>query len=128
MHKSSCYQVRARIELERHWYMTAWPNYCIECGGWSGFWSSYDPSPAGVSLGAGSIQDFETCGRCYDKELCPRCGHYLAYVSDMQHGPDQDGDYTVCTSCGWRDDQEIEGIAEHDECECWELDYDTRYL
>ncbi len=129
MHKPSCYQVRARIELERRWYMTAWPNYCIECGGAGCYWISDDPSPSGVSLSSGHYDYFESCESCIDRGICPRCGEKVTWINEGSCRGTNDIEYYECHHCGWTNHNAvIAGISEHDECECWELDYDTRYL
>lgn len=122
MHKPSCYQVRARIELERHLYMTAWPNYCIECGGAGGKWYQDDPSPAGVSLPGGSYTEFWPCESCVMDVQCPRCGENVAWIDGGSDFGSEDIEYFECRHCGWTDhDTLIKGIAEHDECECCEI-------
>jgi len=53
-----------------HWmkqhaeYRKQWPNRCKTCIGWGGATSSYDPSPAGVALSSGSMQEFDPCPDC----------------------------------------------------------------
>lgn len=51
-----------------------WPNYCRMCDGAGQQEYSFDPSPAGVSLSAGSMTDVEVCEGCTNKGVCPRCG------------------------------------------------------
>ena len=114
MHKPSCYQVRARIELERHWYMKAWPNYCAECGGVGGKWY-------GVSLSSGSYTYFGPCETCVINARCPRCGEKVTWIDEGSGRGCDDIEYYECNHCGWTDhDTVIEGISEHDECECWD--------
>jgi hypothetical protein len=54
-------------------YRAAWPRACGTCHGWGYFTSTYDPSPAGVSLSAGYMTDVDTCRACLDENTCPRC-------------------------------------------------------
>jgi hypothetical protein len=75
-HIEACIRALARQEA----YDLQWPARCGECFGAGGGWSSFDPSPTGsrapASLGAGSMQDFDTCA-CVDTGNCPRCGKVL---------------------------------------------------
>lgn len=87
----------------------AWPNHCKTCHGWGGFYSTYDPSPSGVSLGPGTMDDFDTCPDCSDRDLCPRCGVSLPH------------DFVAsCKACGWTTD--TPGRPEPAECTCWTFD------
>jgi hypothetical protein len=77
-----------RIEAEAAEYEKQWPNHCRTCGGWGEHRHSFDPSPDGVSLGAGSMEDAVPCPDCAEKGLCPRCMHIVE--------PDE----IFCPSCG----------------------------
>lgn len=76
-----------------------WPNACQSCGGWGGHGYSYDPSPAGVSLAPGSMQDFDPCEEpgCVSEGFCARCGQptlsEIPGVFEEGQGP--------CKDCGW---------------------------
>ena len=70
-------------------YKSDWPNHCTVCRGWSGIFSSYDPSPAGVALSPGNMMDFDSCEECYDKRVCCRCAAPLGEKDDEK-----------CPSCG----------------------------
>lgn len=100
-------------------YEDKWPNYCKHCDGWGGFWSQYDPSPPGISLGAGYIMDFDTCEHCTDKGICPRCGKKdtTNALMDMTY---EDLEYK-CPHCGWKadtDDEDSWGLPESPVCCC----------
>jgi hypothetical protein len=61
IHDEACLQAFAEYEHKKSEYESRWPNYCRNCNGDGGFYSTYDPSPAGVSLGSGFMVDFDTC-------------------------------------------------------------------
>lgn len=108
-HTKECNTAFAAHEKAVSEYEAKWPNYCRKCKGWSGFWSSYDPSPSGVALAPGSMLDFDTCPECWDKGKCARCsGHVDTDAWD-------EGD--VCPGCGFifgGDD----GLPAEPECWC----------
>lgn len=72
-HTDECEAANARLRAEREAWEKRWPNYCRECEGFGGRTYSYDPSPAGVSLSSGTMQDFDPCEACGEHDLCPRC-------------------------------------------------------
>ncbi len=90
-HSPECVAATERAQAARVAWAARWPNHCEACGGWGGATSYYDPSPAGVSLSAGFLQDFDPCAECSDKGRCGRCG---GPVTD--DGP--------CPACGWNCD------------------------
>ena len=67
------------------------PHACVSCGGSGAVYSTYDPSPSGVSLGAGWFMDVDPCPDCLDQDKCPRCGSKMA---------DEDS----CSACDWTTD------------------------
>lgn len=108
-HSKACAGAIAEREEARRQWAAAYPNHCRACGGWGGTWSSYDPSPAGVSLAAGSLADFDTCADCSDKGRCGRCGADGLLDNET-------GDVVACPVCGWNDD---DGMPSEAECVCW---------
>ncbi len=86
-------------------YEEAWPNYCYECNGYGYHVDYYDPSPAGVSLGSGTLMETHPCGHCIERDYnrpewtprCPRCAGGI--VTD----PDYADDPITCYNCGFRD-------------------------
>jgi hypothetical protein len=91
--------------IERAAYIKENPNYCKNCEGWGGFASTYDPSPPGVSLGSGSMQDWDACPECTDAGICPRCG--APYDIDLD----------TCLECDWT--SMSPGLPPEGECLCW---------
>lgn len=61
----------------------------------------YDPSPAGVSLGGGWMEDADPCPDCIEQGLCPRCGRKCSFE------PAGDNDTLSCPHCEW-DSQQAE--------------------
>lgn len=96
----------AQEERQASWKMT-WPNYCKTCNGNGGTAYSYDPSPAGVSLSAGSMEDFDPCEVCASQGICPRCGK--PGLTNEARGDAETG-AGPCMFCGW--DYAIGGIPE----------------
>ena len=109
-HTEQCEEDRVRIEKVREEYVKQWPNYCRRCNGWGGFGSTYDPSPAGVSLGSGSMEDFDPCPDCGEKNLCSRCGWGVDFSNAIE----------TCPHCGAKFMGAI-GIPRH-ECYCYEIE------
>jgi len=97
-------------------YFADWPDHCKRCGGWGGFHSTCDPSPAGVTLGHGTMEDFDTCPDCTEKGLCTRCmvGR-LIFVDDPAGG-----ETGLCRICGATD--LTPGCPEPPECYCWTME------
>ena len=115
-HTTNCREFNEKIDEERRAYEERWPNYCRECGGGGVLCESYDPSPAGVSLSAGSMEFCDPCSGdegtfynrhvkrhlyrppsrpCVEQGYCPRC----AAPALIEHkGYDND----ACSNCGWR--------------------------
>lgn len=114
-HKPGCMELQKAGDREL--YRNAWPHHCTYCEGWGGFWGSYDPSPAGVSLSSGSMMELEPCEHCVVHGRCPRCGvqepDAVPYGEEFEH----------CPHCDWRWDHS-EGMPEHDICPC---DYEEEF-
>jgi hypothetical protein len=116
-HTSKC-----KAEVEDRWIeMDEWverhPDYCRKCKGWGGFESQYDPSPIGVSLGIGSMTDFELCEDCVEQGICPHCGFKFAPDVDIY-----DFDNMSCPKCGWTEDSEgMVYSSDFYECSCIEI-------
>lgn len=110
-HTQACIDIQTMISTRRFAYAQRWPNHCTDCEGWGGHTSSYDPSPAGVSLGGGSFTEFNPCETCYCNGLCPRCG---GPMTDGQELFDED---TPCPSCGFKEGDA--GMEQQSNCGCW---------
>lgn len=114
-------QEQAAIEQAVKDYKIKWPKYCTDCGGWGGAISYDDPSPAGIGLGAGSMQDFDPCDTCLGTGTCPQCGELSADMVDEGYY-----DRFICSSCGWDDGDNMDGMPDYavfpPECDCWEDD------
>ena len=97
-------------------YMGAWPTHCADCGGWGLHTETYDPSPAGVSLGAGTVTDIALCLKCLEEETCPRCCEEAPWIDGV-------GSH-CCTRCGFVEG-ETEGlppVPQLAECDCWSIE------
>ena len=115
-HSPECTKAFEEAEKARAEYRQKWPNFCKNCSGWGGSYSTYDPSPAGVSLGSGFMYDYEPCGDCLEKGICPRCGKESKRMKKaMEEGTD---DFT-CEHCGWSEEEKTEGMPEEPECWCY---------
>lgn len=119
-HTPECRDAIDQRNLEIATYVTDWPDYCRRCQGWGGSHSTYDPSPAGVALGPGTMDDFDTCPDCIDKGLCPRCGESLSTGASMVAILDAPP-LLRCPACKWTD-EETPGCPEPAECLCWVQD------
>jgi len=105
-HTEQCTANARRHNIYVARFLTKHPDHCKHCMGWGGKASTYDPSPAGVSLGAGSFSDFDPCEHCAGK--CPICADPL------------DDDEEYCTNCDTTRGQD--GLSSGPECLCWESD------
>lgn len=114
-HSKECKDILSKFLKEDAEYVIQWPNHCKTCGGWGIFYTDYDPSPAGISLSAGYMTDFDPCNDCVENDTCPRCGRLL---------PD-DFDYDdfdePCPHCEFTFDGKTDGRAEAPQCFCYQL-------
>lgn len=97
------------------------PNYCRNCQGMGGFAGSYDPSPAGVSLSPGSMQEFDYCQECTEKGICPECGKQM-------FDPDTSdwSEMLVCPHCNWKEETAAGMPQGHQEyCPCQEAEMEA---
>ena len=113
-HTEGCLEYMSKAENMIKEYMEKWPNHCKYCGGWGGSYSTYDPSPSGVSLGSGYMIDIDPCPECCEKGNCPRCGEHIL-------DPVETEDWENCPHCGF-DWESPEGMPPDPECVCWHLD------
>lgn len=111
-HDSDCWGLLEKSRMARQEWARKWPNHCQKCGGWGGFWSHYDPSPSGVGLSPGYMEQFDPCV-CWEEGHCPRCGEPCAMGSDHKDGKTIE----VC-ECSW-DTAKPDGIPGEGECVCW---------
>ena len=88
------------------------PGYCRACRGHGGSWYRYDPSPRGVSLSPGYMEDFSECTECIEKGKCPWCG------GKLDEKALENGDLICASKCGWVNDTETLGLPEEPECWC----------
>lgn len=124
-HKPTCstvvYAEQDKALLQAHaaahnTYMKTWPSHCSHCRGRGVFFDTYDPSPAGVSLAAGTMTDVCACHVCLENDLCPRCGGPAPFNEARE--------LSSCLSCGFAE-LETEGLPEPPqlaECDCWSLE------
>lgn len=94
VHTEACVQQLAAARQAMSAWVAAWPNHCDACEGQGGRSWSYDPSPAGVALSAGSFLEVEPCSECAEKGLCARCGERMPENVSEEGLP--------CPACGWR--------------------------
>lgn len=109
-HKEHCDKSFDLYEALRADYEQSYPNYCKKCNGWGGSYSKYDPSPSGIALSPGYMEEFDLCPHCLEQSICPRCGNSNIFM-------DEDNNYkNTCGSCGF-----VEGESEGRpiEPECW---------
>lgn len=96
-HVPECINAHKEIAQAIKEYELRWPKHCRNCNG-AGLFVSYDnPSPAGISLSAGNMENIEPCEQCTEVGLCPRCGTY-----GLADGQDErDVGEGPCANCGW---------------------------
>lgn len=98
---SCCEKLSAELKIKQLDWEQQWPLYCKTCNGSGGTWTSYDPSPSGISLSAGTMQDFEMCPACEQSgmewgddglliQACPRCSLMMPVESQEP-----------CPNCHW---------------------------
>ena len=68
-HSEACRTDRARLAA----WEARWPAACRACDAAGVITLRYDPSPAGVSLGSGWMEDSEACRCTSERNVCPRC-------------------------------------------------------
>jgi len=111
-HTKECERESKKYEFIEAYYKQQWPGYCTHCRGWGAFITNFDPSPAGVSLGSGTMQDVDMCPHCLERNRCPRCGEFNIAWSDETFETD------TCHHCGWSMEHP-DGLPEPPECMCW---------
>lgn len=112
-HTPECLKQMEKAEILQEVFIHQHPNHCPMCYGWGGTHSTYDPSPAGVSLGAGVMHDFDPCPYCYEKGLCPHCRE------PFDEGWEEWNE-VQCGNCGWNE-VHSDGMPPNPECICWHL-------
>ena len=117
-HTESCKKFRLAYDQRKLNYEAHWGNsYCKTCHGWGYTSYTFDPSPAGVSLGSGFMVETEPCSICSELGICPRCGKSTL--------DEEDGN---CHSCGWQYEAVgSEGLDPEPECECEYIWEEKRY-
>jgi hypothetical protein len=113
-HSEYCNDAQASYKKEAEAFKKKHPNYCESCNGWGVSFSTYDPSPSGVSLSQGSMIDCDTCPSCVDENLCPLC------MTPTTPLFGHDGNLNVCSTCNWSEEDEThEGLSDEPECHCY---------
>lgn len=110
IHTAECLAFQERVNKAHDEYEAQWPNHCRHCNGWGGFAQyNYPREP----------DDFESCGDCIDKGICPRCGQQAWSDEDLFNN-----DVLVCPHCGWKDGNLDSGCPEGFDgmCDCGLLD------
>jgi hypothetical protein len=110
-HTEQCSKALEGSTAAREAYRQQWPRHCTTCEGWGILSESYDPSPAGVSLGSGFMRSEEPCACCYENGICPRCGG--EFTQDLLEAE------TPCPHCGFHEG--TPGMPPPHECDCWEV-------
>jgi hypothetical protein len=126
-HTAQCLAAQARHEQARADFERLYPQACknSKCLATGLLWSSYDPSPVGISLSPGVMWDAEPCPDCLGKEVCPRCGKPVVEAeATAPNGNHWSVWLCMDGGCGWRDDAQYGGTGdvrrpEAPECECW---------
>lgn len=123
-HTFKCLQTRLTWSMKVIAYLVKWPYFCRTCKGWGGHVERWDPSPAGVSLSAGTLEEFEPCQDCADQFKCPRCGErsFFENIDDVEVSID-DFHNAKCHNCGWT--VKDGGLIEDPECICG---FDHKFL
>ena len=109
-HSKECLERTAKVMILIAEWTAKWPDYCTKCDGRGEFVYSFDPSPAGVSLSPGTLEDVEPCGQCTEQGICARCGE-AGLNPETGEGP--------CSHCGWNYDDCLPHMPE---CFCWAAD------
>ena len=110
-HTKECKRLNKQARKQTIAYDNQYPNHCHTCNGYGGFWSRYDPSPSGVSLSSGSMEEFDVCPDCVKKGKCPRCGQVLV--------PKENGDIPdTCSHCQFDFNKPIGRPQDYVGCDC----------
>lgn len=124
-HNYNCWLRRNEWEEQVAIYDNEWPDHCKACDGAGKFEDTYDPSPAGVSLGSGTITDVAICDECVQDfpMRCPRCGGTWVY-GDADNYDDIVDDIVSnekpCSRCGWNWAKTPgDWRPQEPECFCW---------
>jgi hypothetical protein len=122
-HKESCIAHWLTTLRLQEAYDSKWQHHCRKCHGLGGFLYSYDPSPAGVSLSPGYMQDFDTCSDCVEQGKCPRCGKLIYPLDQVDKFNEWLDNQTECPHCKWHHGQDASDTRplEYDGCCCDEL-------
>jgi|SRR4029077_2950159 len=91
IHSPECLAAK---QLDDVW-VVAHPNHCKECSGRGEFTTTDDPSPAGISLGPGSMTFTDLCDACSGQGICPLCGETGLVEED-----DESPNWSLCSKCG----------------------------
>lgn len=115
-HTESCKRFQDQLKAAHNAWVARWPDYCRACEGYGETKYIYDPSPAGVSLAAGTMEDAEPCP-CTMTGHCPRCGRYHARWDET----DWEDEVIKCDCCGWVYGKTEGCPPEADECGCYDI-------
>lgn len=113
-HKPECYRRALDASAQQTSWAMAHPGYCRTCEGWSASYSTYDPSPAGVSLSPGYMVDVAPCPHCTDapEARCPHCSSVLPV--------DDNAEPIWECACGWAEGADGKPPFGGDFCLCFE--------
>lgn len=98
-----CLKDQARYKEILADFIAKYPEFCHSCSGYGHTIYQYDPSPAGVSLSSGHMEDVEVCLKCEGSET-PTCALCSELMKDNQR---------IC-ECS-----ESAGMPQEPECWCW---------
>jgi hypothetical protein len=113
-HTENCLRAQALASAAQADYDRTWPRYCRSCNGRGQWHETYDPSPAGVCLGPGTLTAAGPCPDCIEAARCPRCARLFTRLHDDAGqilGLD-----LPCAYCGWQ--EQDPGRPELPECWC----------
>ena len=72
-HRPECEAYRQRHARRHAAFLRRYPRHCRHCQGHGFFRIAYDPSPTGVALGSGWLEDVEPCPQCEGRGRCALC-------------------------------------------------------
>jgi hypothetical protein len=118
-YNSRCDANHTKFHIETSLFIHAYPNHCVECGGWGGKFYHDDPSAGGVSLSSGCMIEFDPCESCVGEGNCPVCGESLL---DTEDGA------AICSHCLWNEESEFKGLPNPDDLECECHEYESGFV
>lgn len=110
IHNKACVLAYEHYQKELADWLAKWEaTYCRECNARGEWTDTFDPSPAGVGLSAGWMEDGGPCASCtlcdadHPNPLCPRCMSPWSVIYDDNDDPIclLAAQELPCPRCGW---------------------------